>query len=448
VDGGDNIIMKLDIKVLRYLTKEDFRVLTAIEMGMRNHEIVPVELIIMIAGLKHGGAHRNLTTLLKHSLIHHDRQKYDGYRLTYQGYDFLAIKAMLNRRSLSGLGRKIGIGKESDVYLAINDETGEQMALKIHRLGRTSFTNVRNLRDYVGNKKGGSWLYLSRLAAHKEMAFMKVLHANNFPVPVPVDHSRHCVLMSLVTGLPFTQVGELGHPEKVYTDCTNVLLRLARCGLIHGDFNEFNFIIDEKEKITMIDFPQMVSTTHRNARMYFDRDAAGIHHFFSHKLGYTEAQLVNWDDIGLRESNLDEDVRASGFSEKDRKDFEQLVSAQSQGGEEMAGEAFAAEDEDNEAAMGDDDAKVPGMVSGEVVSGKVSLSEEHSVEEGTSFLDVVSMSMNHGASTAVADEKIKSRVKANLSRKMKRGGSRKLGGGNKNKGKELRRNKQCVKYST
>ena len=114
----------------------------------------------------------------------------------------------------------------------------------------------------------------------------------------------------------------------------------------------------------------------------------------------------------------------------------------------MAGEAFAAEDEDNEAAMGDDDAKVPGMVSGEVVSGKVSLSEEHSVEEGTSFLDVVSMSMNHGASTAVADEKIKSRVKANLSRKMKRGGSRKLGGGNKNKGKELRRNKQCVKYST
>ena len=43
--------MKLDIKVLRYLTKEDFRVLTAIEMGMRNHEIVPVELVSIIHGL-------------------------------------------------------------------------------------------------------------------------------------------------------------------------------------------------------------------------------------------------------------------------------------------------------------------------------------------------------------------------------------------------------------
>jgi len=28
--------MKFDVNVLRYLTKEEFRVLTAVEMGMRN----------------------------------------------------------------------------------------------------------------------------------------------------------------------------------------------------------------------------------------------------------------------------------------------------------------------------------------------------------------------------------------------------------------------------
>ncbi len=32
---------KLDVTLLRYMTKEDFRVLTAVEMGMKNHEIVP-----------------------------------------------------------------------------------------------------------------------------------------------------------------------------------------------------------------------------------------------------------------------------------------------------------------------------------------------------------------------------------------------------------------------
>ena len=50
--------MKLDVTYLRYMTRDDFRVLTAIEMGMRNHEIVPLELIVSIAGLKHGGAHK------------------------------------------------------------------------------------------------------------------------------------------------------------------------------------------------------------------------------------------------------------------------------------------------------------------------------------------------------------------------------------------------------
>ena len=48
-------MVKFDASLLRYLSKDDFRVLTAIEMGMRNHELVPVELIDSIAKLKHGG---------------------------------------------------------------------------------------------------------------------------------------------------------------------------------------------------------------------------------------------------------------------------------------------------------------------------------------------------------------------------------------------------------
>ena len=31
---------KLNVTMLRYLSKEDFRVLTAVEMGMKNHELV------------------------------------------------------------------------------------------------------------------------------------------------------------------------------------------------------------------------------------------------------------------------------------------------------------------------------------------------------------------------------------------------------------------------
>ena len=51
-----------------------------------------------------------------------------------------------------------------------------------------------------------SWLYLSRLAALKEYAFMKALGERGFPVPSAVDQSRHAVLMSMAPGVPLAQV--------------------------------------------------------------------------------------------------------------------------------------------------------------------------------------------------------------------------------------------------
>ena len=44
--------MKLDPDLIQYFTKEHFRVLTAIEMGMKNHELVPKRLVIAIAAIK------------------------------------------------------------------------------------------------------------------------------------------------------------------------------------------------------------------------------------------------------------------------------------------------------------------------------------------------------------------------------------------------------------
>jgi len=48
------------------------------------------------------------------------------------------------------------------------------LAMKLHRLGRTSFRAVKSKRDYLRHRRSFNWLYLSRLAALKEFAFMKV----------------------------------------------------------------------------------------------------------------------------------------------------------------------------------------------------------------------------------------------------------------------------------
>ena len=117
--------MRLDLSAFRYLTNDDFRVLTSIEMGMRNHEIVPVSLIETIAKIKRVNTNKVIANLLKFKLIEHSNLKYDGYSLNYIGYDYLAIHTLIKRGVLMRIGPKLGVGKESDVYICwVNPQAG------------------------------------------------------------------------------------------------------------------------------------------------------------------------------------------------------------------------------------------------------------------------------------------------------------------------------------
>lgn len=85
-----------------------------------------------------------------------------------------------------------------------------------------------------------------------------------------------------------TQVRELENPDYVYEQVIRMLVRMAEYGLVHCDLNEFNLMVDEDENVTMIDFPQMVSVSHVNAKMYFERDAQCIRIYFARKFGVSE----------------------------------------------------------------------------------------------------------------------------------------------------------------
>lgn len=423
--------MKLDPTVMRTMNRQDFKVLAAVETGMRNHELVPSPLIASIACLRHGGTHKILSSLLRDKLLSHDRScGYDGYRLTNSGYDILALHTLKTRGIVAALGDKIGTGKESDVYLAANSE-GKQVVLKFHRLGRTSFRDVKKKRDYFmvnavsKNKKHGtvfktqpnSWLFLSRMSALKEFAFMKALNGADYPTPTPIAHDRHIVAMGLVRGVPLYQLHSNrvspAQAESIFEQTIRIASRLVRQGLVHCDLNEFNCMVDlsgvqsviagdddvgehyvrhsgmsvatkgalsahaplqkfstdgtgevvteappepaellsngePKPVVTLIDFPQMVSTRHPNAKDLFERDAECLRRFFVKKLkcipeGGWEELVPSWEDlvpldslagtIGNEEGGdisgedsclasraqirLDQELQASGYSAED-----------------------------------------------------------------------------------------------------------------------------------
>jgi hypothetical protein len=58
------------------------------------------------------------------------------------------------------------------------------------RLGRISFRAIKEKRDYLGKRKSASWMYMSRLAAQKEWAFMKVWLPSAPEIPHHCNESR------------------------------------------------------------------------------------------------------------------------------------------------------------------------------------------------------------------------------------------------------------------
>ncbi|KAL8999659.1 MAG: hypothetical protein Q9188_005828, partial [Gyalolechia gomerana] len=262
----------------------------------------------------------------------------------------------------------------------------EELILKIHRLGRISFRTIKTNRDYLRHRSSATWLYMSRLSALKEHTFMTALHDIGFPVPRPVAWNRHTLVMSLIRGTPLYQVRQLEEEQarELYAELMDMIVRLAGVGLIHGDFNEFNIMIEERKErevelssnalssrppndgedgdaaqegqdesqtdrmndnkdpektentITLhpilIDFPQMLSISHPNAPTYFDRDVKCVKRYFSRRYHFIS------DDPGpffadvekqMRKKKsgrrLDIEVEASGFSKKMAKELEKYM---------------------------------------------------------------------------------------------------------------------------
>ncbi|KAK4949015.1 Serine/threonine-protein kinase rio2 [Elasticomyces elasticus] len=389
--------MKLDISALRYLTSEDWRVLQAVEQGSKNHELVPTPLIQHLSGQRQG-VHKCISALAKVGLIAKVKnakceQSYptthyikvltdicidDGYRLTYGGLDYLALNTHRkpqptspsapnntpNQPTIYSLGNQIGVGKESDIYITASP-TNRQLVLKLHRLGRISFRTVKANRDYLRNRSTGSWMYLSRLAAQKEFAVMKVLWREGFPVPEPVGWSRHTVVMEFIDSFPLRMVESVPEPGKLYGELMELIVRFAQRGLIHGDFNEFNILIRETTdentgKVTLtpvvIDFPQVVSTNHVNARMYFDRDVECVRRYFERRFKYTSDEAGPFFEEAVKgadpERRLDVEVQASGYGKK-VSELDRYVEVVGGDGE---GEGEALEEEDDAEEGADEDA--------------------------------------------------------------------------------------------
>ncbi|MFX1320717.1 MAG: RIO1 family regulatory kinase/ATPase [Promethearchaeota archaeon] len=271
-------------KLLPDLEKEDLRILMAIEIGMKRSEYVTINNIRFYSRYKLEETLFRLNKVHKLDLIIRDSSKYEiGYTLNSISYDLLALHTLVEKNIISQLGPLIGKGKESDVYSCM-DDNANIYALKIYRMGRTSFKSIKRFRDLIGERSHLSWLYINRLAAKKEFEALKMIHKLNLNTPKPIGYNRHIVVMSYLRGKELVYYKSIKNPEKIFYEIIKQMeIIYKKANLIHGDLGEFNIVLDEEGNILIIDWLQWILSDHPNAASVLERDIRNICNYFQKK---------------------------------------------------------------------------------------------------------------------------------------------------------------------
>ncbi|MGE5574818.1 MAG: RIO1 family regulatory kinase/ATPase [Ignavibacteria bacterium] len=269
------------VQVFKELENEDFRILNIIEAGMSKHEFVPIEQIQKYAKIPMDRIDYILGKLNKLGLTYRTKETYNGHTLNYAGYDCLAINALVKAGVIVSFGQSLGVGKEADVYDALNVD-GKRIAVKFHRLGRISFRQTRRKRGYT--REHSTWLFQSHLAAEREFQAMKLVYENGVSVPEPISQNRHVLAMGMIEGAQLSKYKDIGKPEKVLKEVfLNLRKAYLKAHLIHADISEYNIILKPDGHLLIIDWPQAVKTDHVNAAELLERDIKNVLTYFSRK---------------------------------------------------------------------------------------------------------------------------------------------------------------------
>jgi RIO kinase 2 len=265
--------------VMAELEPEDFHLLSGVEQGMRFSEYVAREKLTEFSRLTTEDVDYRLDRCADRGLVERKTIQYEGFKLTFEGYDTLALHTFAERDTIEGVGSPLGVGKESDVYEA---QSYKPVALKYHREGYTNFREVMKEREYTADRDHVSWLYTARKAAEREYDALETLYPE-VSVPQPVDTNRHAIVMEKIDGVELSRTKL--EPEQVLPILDLVLDEMQtayREGYVHADMSEYNVFVTN-EGVVVFDWPQAVPTDHENAKELLTRDVENIVSYFERK---------------------------------------------------------------------------------------------------------------------------------------------------------------------
>ena len=188
----------------------------------------------------------------------------------------------------------ISTGKEANVYFGVKDD-GSSVAVKVYK---TSILGFRDRDEYVDGEFRFRHGYCKRnprkmvsLWAEKEQRNLHRLNQAGINCPVVLRCKRNVLVMSLVgrPGKAAPRLKDVAHEPSVgwigvYLDVVRSMRRMFQvCKLVHGDLSEYNMLLDEDDRVFIIDVSQSVGVDHPRSLEFLKRDCLNINLFFLKK---------------------------------------------------------------------------------------------------------------------------------------------------------------------
>jgi RIO kinase 2 len=262
-------------RVLKSIKDEEWRTLAGMERASMTQGTTNVGMISRLSRLPMERVAFALDQLERRELLGRIGQ---SYHLRREAIELMALRDYVKKDLVAALGAIIAKGKESDVYEAYTEE-GSLYALKFYKLGRTSFTRVRQKR-FTERGDMRNWIAINYEAAKREYRALRKLGGLSDAFPRAFSYSRSTVLLQQVSGFRLSERPELPDPSKALEAILEaVKLAFLHAGLVNGDLSEYN-ILTNGEALWLIDWPQAVSTDHPNFRELLGHDVKSIVNFF------------------------------------------------------------------------------------------------------------------------------------------------------------------------
>jgi len=267
---------------MRMLKDHDYKILLAMERLHLRYEYIPVDVLARQLKKPVDALLDDLDKLYKIGFVARRKLDYLGYALRQYGRDALALKYFVDKGVLDAVGVKLGVGKEADVYDGLSP-SGYRVAIKFHRVGRSSFKQTKRLRTYG---EASSWYRQSCIAARRECEALETLYPLGVKVPRPIAYNRHAIVMDVIIGDPLYVVTDLPDPWRVLMEIAeNIKKAYQEASIVHADLSEFNVIIKPDFDILIIDWPQWASKNHPRSSEYLERDVTNLVRFFNRRFG-------------------------------------------------------------------------------------------------------------------------------------------------------------------